>query len=98
MILIESLQIELLELLLVSFGHSFEPVDHFLMMAPALHFVPCVDEFTHLNIETLGFALVGEQLIRLADQEEVVVELFSWAPMSYAFLAWLFLHLIKNKL
>lgn len=76
MIFIKTFQVKFLEPFLVSFAASFEPVDHFLMMAPALHFVPRTDELTHLNIEALSFALVGEQLISLADQEKVVVELF----------------------
>jgi hypothetical protein len=86
MILVESLEIEFLEFLLVSFGPSFESVDHFLMVAPALHFVPSVDELTHLNVKALGLAPVGEQLICLTDQEEVVVELLRWAPVGDAFL------------
>jgi len=67
MIFIEAFQIELFQHLLVSFALFFESVDHFLMMASALNFVPCVDEFRHLYIESLSFALVGEQLICFAD-------------------------------
>ena len=86
MILIKPFQVKFLEPPLVSFAHSFEPVDHFLMMTPTLHFVPSVDKLTHLNVKALSLALVGEQLVCFTDQEEVVVELLFRAPVSDSFL------------
>ena len=60
MILIKSFQVKFLEHLLASFDSFFESVDHFLVVASTLYFVSRVNELTHLHVEALSLAHVGE--------------------------------------
>ena len=66
--------------LVLNLGH------HLFMMTPALNFVPGINVSTHLHIEALRFVLDGGELIRLANQKEVVVELLLVTPVSYLLL------------
>ena len=83
---VESPEVLELEIVRLSLSFVLDLGHHLFVMAPALNLVPGINVSAHLNVESLGLVLGGGELIRLADQKEVVVQLLLGTPVSYLLL------------